>query len=439
MRNRKSIFGSVIASMALLIFVGCSDDANSSVNPTTEQSSVRVIHASYDAPAVDIRVDGNVAISNLDYGQSSGYAELNSGTRNISVTPTGASSPVVINADLNLNENAEYTVYAVNVLGSIEAIVSEDNRTTNSSKAQVRFIHASPDAPAVDIKLNNGSGPAVFSNVSFKDMEAYAQVDPGSYVFAVTPAGSTSEVVVFDPVDVQAGMLYTVLAMGTLNASDQYPFLVRVFVDNGSGNAFLDLSPGASKVMVVHASPDAPGVDLLVDDSKVNSMALTFPNNTGYLDLDAGTRNFKVNASGSAVTVIDADAALAPMKNYSVFAVDALSNIAPIVLEDDLATPASGMAHVRFAHLSPDAPGVDITLTDGTVIFGDYEFKESSEFTPLNAGIYDLQVRVAGTSTVALSLDNISLQSGKVYTVFAKGFLNGSGGQALGAEIIVNN
>jgi hypothetical protein len=42
---------------------------------------------------------------------------------------------------------------------------------------------------------------------------------------------------------------------------------------------------------------------------------------------------------------------------------------------------------------------------------------------------------------VALPLPGITLQAGKIYTVFAKGFAAGSGASAypLGAEIIVNN
>ncbi len=406
-------------------------------NPTT--TSVRVIHASYDAPAVDVRVDGSVAISNLDFGESSGYAQINTGTRNIAVTPAGSTTPVVIEADLEIAEDTEYTVYAVNALNSIEPIVSIDDRTGRADKALIRFIHASPDAPAVDIKLNGGSGAAVFSNVAFKGLEDYAAVDAGSYVFAVTPAGSTDEVVVFNPVEVQNGSLYTVIALGTLDAGDQYPFMVRVFVDNGSGDASLDLSAGSSNVMVIHASPDAPPVDLLVDDSKVNTTGLPFPQNTGYLAVSAGDRNFKVNAEGTSTTVIDATTMLAPSGDYSIFAVDVLANIMPLVLEDNLSAPAAGKAHVRFLHLSPDAPEVDITLPDGTIVFGQYEFKETSAFTPLDAGTYDLEVRVSGTSTVALNLDNINLESGKIYTVFAKGLLSGSGDQALGAEIIVNN
>ena len=149
-------------------------------------------------------------------------------------------------------------------------------------------------------------------------------------------------------------------------------------------------------------------------------------------------RNIKINASGTSTTVINATLPFVANKSYSVFAIDSLSVISPIVLEDNLTTPAAGKAHIRFIHLSPDAPAVDVALDGGAVVFGDYVFGENSEFTPLDAGIYDLEVRVAGTSTVALDLDPIELSAGKIYTVFAKGFLGGSGAQALGAQIIVN-
>jgi hypothetical protein len=194
-----------------------------------------------------------------------------------------------------------------------------------------------------------------------------------------------------------------------------------------------------AKVMVVHASPDAPGVDLLVDDVKKNSAALNFPNNTGYLELEAGTRNLKVNVAGTTTTVINADVPFTKDMSYSVFAVDSVSVISAIVLTDDLTAPAAGKAHVRFIHLSPDAPAVDVAVaSSGTVVFGNKAFKEFTAFTPLDAGSYSLDVRVAGTTTVALVLPTITLEAGKIYTVYAKGFLGGTGAQALGAEIIVN-
>lgn len=194
-----------------------------------------------------------------------------------------------------------------------------------------------------------------------------------------------------------------------------------------------------SYLMVVHASPDAPGVDLLVDGTKLNPMALNFPASTAYLEQEAGTRNIKVNVAGTTTTVINADLAMTKDMSYTVFAIDSVSKISALVLNDDLTAPAAGKAHVRFVHLSPDAPSVDVAVaSSGAVVFGNKAFKEYTAFTPLDAGAYNLDVRVAGTTTVALVLPTITLEAGKIYTVFAKGFLGGTGAQVLGAEIIVN-
>jgi hypothetical protein len=59
-------------------------------------------------------------------------------------------------------------------------------------------------------------------------------------------------------------------------------------------------------------------------------------------------------------------------------------------------------------------------------------------FLPVDAGTYNIDVKVAGTTTVALPLTGIKFEAGKAYTIFASGFLGGTGVSALGAQIIVN-
>jgi len=202
-----------------------------------------------------------------------------------------------------------------------------------------------------------------------------------------------------------------------------------------------------ARVLVVHASPNAPGVDLLVDNQKVNQQPLTFPQNTGYLSVNAGTRNVKVNVAGTTTTVINANLPLEANRNYSVFAIDSVSKISALVTIDDLTAPAAGKAHVRFIHLSPNAPAVDVSVVGqaaGQGLFTNRTFNKTitaaqQAFTPVDAGTVNLEVRVAGTTTVALNLPNVRLDAGKIYTVFAKGFLGGEGAQALGAEIILHN
>lgn len=196
---------------------------------------------------------------------------------------------------------------------------------------------------------------------------------------------------------------------------------------------------GSGKLMIIHASPDAPAVDLLLDGTKLNSSDVNYTDNTPYISATAGTRVLKVNVAGTSTTALQANLSVVSGKNYSVFAIDSVSKLSGLVVEDNLSTPASGKAHVRFIHLSPDAPAVDVAVTGGGVVFGNKNFKDFTAFTPLDANTYNLEVRLAGTSTVVLPLPGIVLTAGKIYTVYAKGFAGGSGAQALGAEIIENN
>jgi hypothetical protein len=204
------------------------------------------------------------------------------------------------------------------------------------------------------------------------------------------------------------------------------------------------MAPATARVMVVHASPNAPAVDVKVN----NAVALSnvaYPANSNYSSIGAGSTNIKVSPTGTTNYVIDATVDLKSNMNYSVFAIDSVAKIKAAVVTDDLTAPAAGKAHVRFFHFSPNAPAVDIAVTGGPVVFSNRMFNDQAtnnalqNFTPLDAGTYNLEVRLAGTNTVVLSLPNVMLTAGKIYTVFAKGFVGGTGMQALGAQVITNN
>ncbi len=201
------------------------------------------------------------------------------------------------------------------------------------------------------------------------------------------------------------------------------------------------ITPGTStkaKTTVTHASPNAPNVDILVNDAVV-ATNVPYLSSLAYTELNSGNNRVRVNVTGTSTTVIDATLPFDAGKNYSIFAVDSVSKISAIRLDDDLTAPAAGKTHVRFVHLSPNAPAVDIALAGGAVLFPNYSFKQSSAFTPINAGTYNLEVRLAGTSTVVLSLPGVPLVDGKIITVYARGFVGATGTQALGASIIANN
>jgi LPXTG-motif cell wall-anchored protein len=182
---------------------------------------------------------------------------------------------------------------------------------------------------------------------------------------------------------------------------------------------------GMARVRVVHASPDAPAVDVWVNGAVAFSNA-PFEGITDYAELAPGSYQVQVSPTGATEPiVIDATLDLAADTDYTVVAVGQLADIEPLVLVDNNAAPAAGKAHVRFVHASPDAPAVDIAVTDGPVLFSDVPFKGVGDYLPVDAGTYDLEARVAGTDTVALSVPGVALEEGTVYTIFAMGLAGG--------------
>ena len=194
---------------------------------------------------------------------------------------------------------------------------------------------------------------------------------------------------------------------------------------------------GEAMVRVTHASPDAPAVDVCVNGS-VAFAALEFGKTTEYANLPAGSYDVQVYPAGSncqGTAVIDAKGLKLDAKAYTVMAIGKLAEIKPLILVDNLSAPAAGKVHVRFVHASPDAPAVDITTKDGAKVFSNVAFGKSTDTTPLPAGTYDLQARVAGTDTVALDLPGVNLPEGAILTVVAEGFAGGAEPK-LGVQVI---
>ena len=109
----------------------------------------------------------------------------------------------------------------------------------------------------------------------------------------------------------------------------------------------------------------------------------------------------------------------------TVAAIGTLSDIGLLAITDANEARKPGKAMIRFLHLSPNAPAVDITLPDGTVIFSNVSFKQITPYIDVAPMNYTLQVRVAGTSSVVLTVPNVNLVADKYYTVYAIGLAGG--------------
>ena len=199
---------------APLVLAACGDDNDDVTTPSKGTANVRVAHLSPDAPPVDVYVNGTKALSGVSFKDVSSYLPVPAGSANFRVTPANATTPVVIDATVNLNVGGNYTVAATGLLASVQALVLEDDRGT-TGQSKVRFVHASPDAPAVDLAVTGG--PVLFSGVSFRQASGYPQVAPATYDLEARPAGTTAVALAVPGVTLRPGTNYTVFAVGLLS------------------------------------------------------------------------------------------------------------------------------------------------------------------------------------------------------------------------------
>jgi hypothetical protein len=200
--------------------------------------------------------------------------------------------------------------------------------------------------------------------------------------------------------------------------------------------------PATAQVRVVHASADAPNVDVLVDGNAVLTN-VPFKAASNYLAVPAGTRNLKVRATGSSTIVIDADATTTSGASYTVLATGPVAAIAPLVLEDDLTNPAAGNIKLRLVHASPTAGTVDIYVTapgddlaTATPTLAGVPFRAASDYLEVPAGTYRVRVTPGGTKTVAIDVNGVTLTAGQIRTAVA---VDAPGGGApLGAILLAD-
>jgi len=220
--------------MALALSVGiagtaCSDDATTA--PVVSNSYVRVVHASPDAPNVDVLVDGTVVLTNVPYQAASAYLAVPAGTRNFQVRATGTTT-TVINADVPLTAGTYYTVMATGPVASIQPLVLSDDLTNPAAgKVKVQLVHAAPSAPTVDIYVTAPGADIsmmapTLTAVPFRGYSTYLEVPAGTYQVRITPTGTKTVALDTGDLPLAAGQIRTGVALDAVGGGAPFGAIV---------------------------------------------------------------------------------------------------------------------------------------------------------------------------------------------------------------------
>ena len=388
------------------VLTGCDDDDDGGgiTTPSVGVSEVRVVHASPDAPPVDVYVAGSSSpiVEDLAYGDASDYLPVDEGTYQFQIRAADASAtspPAFQTGDVVVPADARITAVAAGLLAelrSVDAIARGDDDqfrvlvlaeafdAPGAGNAAVRILHASPDAPAVAIDVGNDGSSEIASLARFADTGAAGVALPAGTMLdvGVRTTDTGALVTSFTTPPLGAEVEYFLIATGLLSAEASAVDGFSLLAVSPSGEiGFIPQNGderGMAQLRVVHASANAPDVDVYVAGSTTPLFAgAGYGATTDYMSVEEGTYTIELRGAGADPTstpayeladvVVPADAVITAIAFGDFESTDMADRFRVMPYVEAFAMPAMGEVAVRIVHGSPDAPAVALDVNaDGT-------------------------------------------------------------------------
>ena len=387
-------------------------------------ATVRVIHASPDAPAVDVLLDGQPLLTNVKADSASDYQAITPETHRVQIVPAGQTADAaLVDEEIDAAPGAAYIVAVYGRLNELQgAVIDVDLSEIEPGHARVRLLNLSPDAGDVD--LAETGGDVWFDNVALGAVTDYRDVTPGG--ISADLRGDEDRVLQTIPeLGFAEARAYDVVVLGQL-ADDSLTIVNLATRVSPPCTEVLGITgaPEDACVRLVHAAPDAPAVDAYINDAQV-AADLSFGTATEYASVPSGGgRGVRVVAAGGDTedSALDGSFDLDPGQAYELLVQGGGTDLSFAITGVDLRPVAEGQARLRVIHASPDAGAVNVGIEgDEANLFEGVEFGNATEYVILDAGDYPIEVRPGDDDmTVALRSD-VTLEEGTVYDLVAIG------------------
>ena len=452
--KQASIASAIIAST--VIFTGCAKEEKA--------PALRIIHASSDAPPVNVKLNKKVTVEDLDFAESTGFIPVKPGNRDIAVEAIlpGDDLEVIKVDKFKFEKEQRYTVVALDDTLNIGEFIAEESAATPAdNEVAISVLHAATSVRGIDVGVYVTAPDAVITgtdpNFSF---DFTGQVDAGAvpadkYRIRIVAGGDT-ENPAYDSGEVDlsgfAGQKLLIVAVNTVNSATRDASPVKLMAYTDSAQLELLDTDTTSAARVVHLSSTAGPVEVFASSAELPGSPVEIIDSFDYTEgapADKKSYLFVPAADDYIFTVSGAGAGfdnpafitpealnLEKGKEYTAIAagyvgMDPMFDILPTL---DMNRSIVTQASVKVVHGAPLAGTVDVFVTPadeyttaeilngdaGKPTIDDFTFGTITDYVSLTPGEYDIRVVTdAGAGIAAIDIQDFPLAGGLVATVIA--------------------
>lgn len=179
-----------------------------------------------------------------------------------------------------------------------------------------------------------------------------------------------------------------------------------------------------SGISIVNASPTIATYNAYLDGSKIVNAALSFGGTVSYIQVTSADHVLKFTTESDVTPLMTKTVSLSGDQAYSFYLIDRNDQLDGLLVKDDLVTYSTEKAFVRFINLSPDAPALDLGITEGTSnLISNQAYKESSGFSEIDPATTSFDIKDKATGEIRATINGIKMIAGYYYTVIARGVM----------------
>lgn len=175
-------------------------------------------------------------------------------------------------------------------------------------------------------------------------------------------------------------------------------------------------------VRFMHGSPGSSRLDVYTGGRRVASN-LHYGRHSDYHVMPEGDHEYSLYPAGRRFRpIVRSRVVIGPIRRYTIAVSGYPRRVILLPVPDLVPAAAPGMVYIKFVHLSPNAPNLDLILPDGTALFSNIGYNGRTAYIPLSPGSYTLQVVATGSVRVLMTVP-ANLASGGAYTVYGLGLM----------------